>query len=149
MSDVPEQTYSPCTTCDTTLLPDKHHIYASDAVTDGDVTKEARVNYEQIIRKAMRSAGHDNDDKGPDWRTMSVMATVRVIVDHKETLEGAVLQEDVLPIFVYVRHGSDVKDDQLDKDLTEYEVRPVRLVSIRTDNKTYRFRLLKVELMKC
>ena len=132
MSDVPEQTYSPCTTCDTTLL------LASDAVTDGDVTKEARVNYEQIIREAMRSAGRDNDDKGLDWRTMSVMATVRVIVNHKGTLEGAVLQEDVRPISVYVRHGSDVKDDQLDKDLTEYEVRPVRLVNFCTDKNTYR-----------
>ena len=115
MSDVPEQKYPPCATCDTTLLPDKHHLCASDAVTDGDVTKEAR---EQIIREAMRSAGHDNDDKGLDWRTMSVM-------EHKVTLERAVSQEDVRPIFVYFQHGSDVKADQLDKDLTEYEVRPV------------------------
>ena len=36
----------------------------SDAVTDGNVTKKARVNYEQIIREKARSAGHDNDDKG-------------------------------------------------------------------------------------
>ena len=64
---------------------------------------------------------------------MNVMATVRVIVEHKETLEGAVLQENVRPISVYVRHGSDVKADQLDKDLTEYEVRPVRLVILCTD----------------
>ena len=73
--------------------------------------------------------------KAWDWRTMGVVATVRVIVDHKETLEGAVLQGDVRSISVYVRHGSDVKDDQLDKDLTEYEVRPVRLVNFCTDKK--------------
>ena len=79
------------------MLPDKHHLYASDAVTDGDVTKEARVIYEQIIREAVRSAGHDSDDKGLDWRTMNVMATVRVIVEHQETSQGAVLQEDVRP----------------------------------------------------
>ena len=66
---------------------------------------------------------------------MNVMATVRVIVEHRVTLDGAVLQEDVRPISVYVRHGSDVKADQLDKDLTEYEVRPVRLVHLCTDKK--------------
>ena len=75
MSDAPEQTCSPCATCDTMLLPDKQYLYASDAVTDGDVTKKARVYYEQIIREAARSAGYDSDDKGLDWRTMNVMAT--------------------------------------------------------------------------
>ena len=41
------------------LLPGKHYLYASDAVTDGDVTKKARVNYEQIIWEATRSAGYE------------------------------------------------------------------------------------------
>ena len=154
MSDVPEQTCSPCATCDTMLLPDKHHLYASDAVTDGDVTKQARVIYEQIIQEAVRSeavrsAGHDSDDKGLDWRTRNVMATFRIIVEHKETSEGAVLQEDVRPISVSARHGSDVKADQLDKDLTEHAVKPVRLVYLCTDKTSYRFGLLKVELKKC
>ena len=63
MSDVPEQQNPPCATFVT-------HLYASDAVTDGDVTKEARANYEQTIREVMRSAGHDNDDKGLDWWTI-------------------------------------------------------------------------------
>ena len=31
----------------------QHHLYASDAVTDGDVTKEARVNYEQMLDTTM------------------------------------------------------------------------------------------------
>ena len=39
-------------------------------VTDCDVTKEARVNYEQTFREMMRSAGNDNDDRGLDWRTI-------------------------------------------------------------------------------
>ena len=47
------------------------------------------------------------------------------------------------------RHGSDVKADQLDKDLTEYAVKPVRLVYLCTDKTSYRFGLLKVELKKC
>ena len=64
MSDAPEQTCPPCATYDTMLLPDKHYLNASDAVTDGDVTKKARVNYEQIIRQVARSVGHDSDDKG-------------------------------------------------------------------------------------
>ena len=55
------------------LLPGKHYLYASDAVTDGDVTKKARVNCEHIIREVARSVGHDSDDKGLDWRTMDVM----------------------------------------------------------------------------
>ena len=70
MSDVPEQQNPPCATFVTTLLPDKHHPHASDTVTDGDVTKEARVYYEQTIREMMRSAGNDNDDRGLDWRTV-------------------------------------------------------------------------------
>ena len=71
---------------------------------------------------------------------------VRVIVEHKETSEGAVLQEDVRPISVSARHGSDVKADQLDKDLMEYAVKSVRLVYLCTDKTSYRFGLLKVEL---
>ena len=70
LSDVPEQQNPTCATFVTTLLLDKHHPFASDAVTDGDVTKEARVNYEQTIREMMRSAGNDNDDRGLDWRTI-------------------------------------------------------------------------------
>ena len=35
MSDVPEQTCSARATCDTMLLPGKHYLSASDAVTDG------------------------------------------------------------------------------------------------------------------
>ena len=42
---------------------------------------------------------------------------LRVIVEHKKTSEGAVLPEDVRPISVSARHGTDVKVDQLDKDL--------------------------------
>ena len=75
MSDVPEQQNPPCATFVTTLLPDKHHLFASDAVTDGDVTKEARVNYEQTIREMMRSAGNDNDDKGLDWKDWTKKVT--------------------------------------------------------------------------
>ena len=56
MSDEPEQQNPTCATFVTTLLPDTHHPYASDAVTDGDVTKEARVNYEQTIQAMMTEA---------------------------------------------------------------------------------------------
>ena len=217
MSDVPEQTCSPCATCDTMSLPDKHYFCASDAVTDGDVTKKARVNYEQIILEVARSAGHDSDDKGLDWRTMNVMATEEKTTDVEQTLvfagpsdiagargtvggyatdetpeampqtqrsascfalsstqlgeteisaglvpaamsesswdrkrtsEGAVLPEDVRHISVSARHGTDVKADQLDKDLMEYAVKLVRPVSLCTDKTSYRFGLLKVELKK-
>ena len=86
MSGVPEQTCSPCATCDTILLPDKHDFHASDAVTDGDVTKKARDNYEQIIREVARSAGHDSDEKGLDWRTMNFMATEEKTTDVAQTL---------------------------------------------------------------
>ena len=86
MSDVPEQTYSPCATCDTMLL------------------------------------------------------------EHKETFGRSSITRRRSS---HVRHVSDVKADQLDKDLTEYEVRPVRLVNLCTDKKSYRFGLLKVELLKC
>ena len=176
------------------LLPDKHYLYAFDAVTGGDVTTKARVNYEQTIREVARSAGYDSDGKDLDWLTVNVMATeekttdvaqtlmfagpkdnagargtvggyatdetpeampqtqrsascfctqlatarrngdldwahtsgdVRFIVGHRETSEGAVLPEDVRPISLSARHGTDVKTDQLDKGLMEYAVKPV------------------------
>ena len=66
-------------------LPDKHYFYASDAVTDEDVSKKARVNYEQIIIEVARS-GHDSDDKGLDWRIMNVMATEEKTTDVTQTL---------------------------------------------------------------
>ena len=70
MSDVLEQQNPTCATFVFTLLPGKHHPCASDALTDGDVTKEARVNNEQTIQEMMRSAGNDNDDRGLEWRTI-------------------------------------------------------------------------------
>ena len=75
MSDVPEQTRLSCGTCDTMLLPDKHYLYASDAVTYGVVIKNALEKYDQIILEVMRSAGHGSDEGGLDWRTMNAMAT--------------------------------------------------------------------------
>ena len=64
------------------------------------------------------------------------------------TSEGAVLPEDVRPIFVSARHGTDVEEDQLDKDVMEYAVKLVRPVSICIGKTSYRFGLLKVELKK-
>ena len=77
MRDVSEQTCSPCATCDTMLLPDKHYLFASDAVTDRDVTKEARGNNDHIVLEAVRSAGHYSDDKDLDWRTTNAMARLQ------------------------------------------------------------------------
>ena len=73
---------------------------------------------------------------------------VRVIVEHKRTSDGAVLPEDIRPISVSVRHGTDVKADQHDKDLMEYAVTPVRPMYLCTGKTSYRFGLLKVELKK-
>ena len=69
-------------------------------------------------------------------------------MEHKETSEGTLLPEDVRPISVSARHGTDVKADHLDKDLVEYALKPVRPVSLCTDKTSYRFALLKVELEK-
>ena len=241
MSDVPEQMRAARATCDTMLLPDKHFLSASDAVTDGhpdklceqiadtildacltqdpearvtceactrtgmvmvlgDVTTKACVNYKQAMREVARSPGYHSDDKGLDWRTMKVIVaieektpdvaqtlmlaapsdnagargvfygyatdetsegmpltqrmasclctqldtgrrngdlgwayssgSVQVIVEHRETSEGAVVPENVRSISVSVRHGTDVKADQLERDLMEYVVKPVRPVSL-------------------
>ena len=50
-----------CTTCDTMLLPDKHYLYASDAVTDGVITNKARENYDQIILEVMATEEKTTD----------------------------------------------------------------------------------------
>ena len=67
---------------------------------------------------------------------MSVMATVRVIVEHKS-------DQTFVP-FLCVRHGSDVKADQLDKDLTEYEVRPVQADQLDKDLTEYEVRPVRL-----
>ena len=65
MSDVPDQTCSSCATCDTMLLSDKQYYFSYDAVTDRDVTKKTREKYDHITLEAVRSAGHDSDEKNP------------------------------------------------------------------------------------
>eukprot|EP00933_Yihiella_yeosuensis_P037092 TRINITY_DN30952_c0_g1_i2.p1 TRINITY_DN30952_c0_g1~~TRINITY_DN30952_c0_g1_i2.p1 ORF type:complete len:396 (-),score=71.26 TRINITY_DN30952_c0_g1_i2:59-1246(-) len=39
----------------------------------GQVVSKGNVNFEQVVREAVRSVGYDADDKGLDWRTMSVI----------------------------------------------------------------------------
>jgi len=70
--------------------------------------------------------------------------SVQVIVEHRETSEGAVVPVNVRSISVSVRHGSDVKADQLERDLMEYVVKPVRPMSLCTDKTSYYFGSLKV-----
>ena len=38
----------------------------------GEVASKATVSYEQVIRETVKAVGYDNEDKGLDWRTMSV-----------------------------------------------------------------------------
>ena len=66
----------------------------------------------------------------------------------KKTSEGAVLPEDVRPTSMSARHDTDIMADQLDKDLMECAVKPVRPVSLCVGKTSLRFRLLKVELKK-
>jgi len=42
----------------------------------GEVCTKANVNFEQVIREAVKSAGYDSEDKGLDWRTMSVIVAL-------------------------------------------------------------------------
>mmetsp|Transcript_105116 Transcript_105116/g.339012 ORF Transcript_105116/g.339012 Transcript_105116/m.339012 type:complete len:392 (-) Transcript_105116:170-1345(-) len=42
----------------------------------GDVVTKASVNYEQVIREAVKSVGYDSEEKGLDWRTMNVIVAV-------------------------------------------------------------------------
>ena len=68
-------------------------------MTDGDVTKEACVNDEQIIRKEQQN---------------------------KKTFVPFPCMSDMVPMSTMT---------SLDKDLTEHEVRPVRLVNLCSDKK--------------
>lgn len=42
----------------------------------GEVVTKASVNYEQVIREAVKATGYDSDDKGLDWRTVNVIVAV-------------------------------------------------------------------------
>jgi len=42
----------------------------------GEVVTKASVNYEQVIREAVKAVGYDSEDKGLDWRTMNVIVAI-------------------------------------------------------------------------
>jgi len=42
----------------------------------GEAVTKTSVNYEQVIREAVKSVGYDSEDKGLDWRTMNVIVAI-------------------------------------------------------------------------
>jgi len=68
---------------DACLAQDPEARAACDACTKagmvmvlGELETKASVNYEQVIREAVRSLGLDGEEKGLDWRTMNVISAV-------------------------------------------------------------------------
>lgn len=41
-----------------------------------EIITKASVNYETVIREAVKATGYDSDDKGLDWRTVNVIVAV-------------------------------------------------------------------------
>ena len=66
MSDVPEQQNPPCATFATTLMPDKHHQNASDAVTMNDAVVTLPVYLDDLQRQATKDAGYQRADRDSD-----------------------------------------------------------------------------------
>lgn len=163
----------------------------------GELTTKASVNYEQVIREAVKSLGFDNDEKGLDWRTMNVINAVeeqspdlvqaitagkapedigageqgivfgyatdespammplthllatglcvqldkvrkegivgwvrpegraQVTVEYTETVDGALVPARIHAVVISTRHGTDVKTEQIERDLMEHVVKPV------------------------
>ena len=58
MSDVLEQQNPPCATFVTTLMLDKHHQNASDAVTVNDAVVAVPVHFDDLQRQAPKDAGY-------------------------------------------------------------------------------------------
>mmetsp|Transcript_6545 Transcript_6545/g.15119 ORF Transcript_6545/g.15119 Transcript_6545/m.15119 type:complete len:383 (+) Transcript_6545:56-1204(+) len=42
----------------------------------GEVVSKASIQYEQVIREAVKAIGYDSDEKGLDWRTMNVIVAI-------------------------------------------------------------------------
>ncbi|CAJ1328565.1 unnamed protein product, partial [Effrenium voratum] len=42
----------------------------------GEVVSKASVQYEQVIREAVKAVGYDSEEKGLDWRTINVIVAV-------------------------------------------------------------------------
>lgn len=68
---------------DACLGQDPEARVACEAVTKtgmvmilGEIITKASVNYEQVIREAVKAAGYDSDDKGLDWRTVNVIVAI-------------------------------------------------------------------------
>jgi len=68
---------------DACLVQDADAHVSCDACTKssmvmilGEVITKASVNYEQVIREAVKCVGYDSGDKGLDWRTMNVIVAI-------------------------------------------------------------------------
>ncbi|CAE8610080.1 unnamed protein product [Polarella glacialis] len=68
---------------DACLAQDADSRVMCDAVTKsgmvmilGEAVSKASVNYEQVIREAVKAVGCDSEEKGLDWRTMNVIVAI-------------------------------------------------------------------------
>jgi len=163
----------------------------------GEAVTKASVNYEQVIREAVKSVGYDSEEKGLDWRTMNVIVAIedqtpdlaqaitvgkavedvglgdlgtvfgyatdesptmmplshvlasklcmqldrmrregtidwarpagraQVTIEYRETPEGAVVPVQVRTVVMSVQQSTEVKAEQVEKDLMEHVVKPV------------------------
>lgn len=42
----------------------------------GEITTEAKINFEQVVRDTVKQIGYDSEDKGLDYKTMKVIVAL-------------------------------------------------------------------------
>lgn len=62
----------------------------------GEVVTKASVNFEQVMREAVKAVGYDSEDKGLDWRTVNIIVAVEEQApDLATALSGTKAPEEV------------------------------------------------------
>ena len=70
----------------------------------GEVSSKASVNYEQIVRQAIKTVGYDDLKKGMDYKYFGLQGYIRVFGYYKLTFSGILCYYDHIVLLLIIRN---------------------------------------------